>query len=104
MVFDDSALKRLGKQHFGVLFKDDDSNNLANQLKVISLFPTLTVEEDVDRFLDPITSQEVEEVLKGLKKRKSMARMVGLLNSFCLFLILLGMNWFWLQNMPVLEG
>ena len=68
---EDPTLKRMGEQHFGGLFQDDDSTNLEDQLKVIILFPTLTVEEDVDRFLDPITSQEVEAVLKGFKKDKS---------------------------------
>ena len=71
LVAEDSTLKRLGEHHFWGLFKDDDSTNLEDQLKVINLFLTLTMEEDVDRFLDLITSQEVEAVLKGFKKDKS---------------------------------
>ena len=70
MVTEDLALKHLGEQHFGELFEDDGSTNFADQLKVIRLFPTLTEDGDVDAFLEPITSQEVEVVLKGFKKDK----------------------------------
>ena len=37
---------------------------------MIRLFPTLIEKEDVDRFLEPITIQEVEAILKGFKKDK----------------------------------
>ena len=70
LVSEDLSLKHLGKQHFSELFEDGGSTNIADQLKVIRLFPTLTEEEDVDRFLEPISSQEVEVVLKGFKKGK----------------------------------
>ena len=68
---EDLALKQLGKHHFSDLFGDDKSTNIADQLKVISLFPNMTTDEDIDRFLKPITAQEVEAVLKGFKKDKS---------------------------------
>ena len=95
MVSDDLALKWLGEQHFRVLFQDDDTTNLVDQLKVIRLFPTLIEVEDVDSFLEPITSQEVEVVLKEFKKDKALGQMDGLWNSFWPFSILLGMNWSW---------
>ena len=67
----DLALKQLGKQHFSDLFGDDKSTNIADQLKVISLFPHMTTKEDIHRFLKPISVKEVEAVLKGFKKDKS---------------------------------
>ena len=44
--------------------------NIVDQLKVIIIFPNMTVDEDIDCFLKPITIQEVETVLKGFKKDK----------------------------------
>ena len=70
-VSEDLALKQLGKQHFSDLFGDDKSTNIADQLKVISLFPRMTTDDDIDSFLKPISAQEVEVVLKGFKKDKS---------------------------------
>ena len=70
-VSEDLALKQLGKQHFSDLFGDDKSTNIADQLKVISLFPRMTTDDDIDSFLKPISAQEVEAVLKGFKKDKS---------------------------------
>ena len=67
MVSDDDSLKKLGRQHFSELFKDDKATNIVDQLKVIRLFPTLTQDKDVDSFLEPITLQEVDVVLKGFK-------------------------------------
>ena len=55
LVIDDASLKKLGRQHFNDLFKDDKATNIANQLKVISLFPTLTQDKDAVSFLEPIT-------------------------------------------------
>ena len=72
LVSEDAPLKQLGKQHFCDLFKDDRTSNITHQLKVIKLFPTLTEKEDVDQFLEPIFIQEVEVVLKGFKKDKSL--------------------------------
>ena len=54
-MFEDLALKQLGKQHFSDLFGDDKSTNIADQLKVISLFPHMTTEEHINRFLKPIS-------------------------------------------------
>ena len=71
VVSEDAPLKQLGKQHFSDLFQDDGSTNISDQLKAIRIFPTLTEKEDVDQFLEPITTQEVEVVLKGFKKDKS---------------------------------
>ena len=71
MVSDDAPIKQLGKQHFSDLFEDDRTTNITDQLKVIRLFPTLIEKEDVDWFLEPISIQEVEVVLKGFKKDKS---------------------------------
>ena len=71
LVSDDVSLKKLSKQHFSDLFMDDKSLNIANQLKVIRLFPTFTPEEEVNSILEPVTLQEVEVVLKGFKKDKS---------------------------------
>ena len=70
-VFEDFALKLLGKQHFSELFGDDKTSNIVDQLKVIRIFPNMTLEEDIDCFLKPISFQEVEAVLKGFKKDKS---------------------------------
>ena len=61
----------LGKQHFSELFGDDKTSNIADQLKVIRLFLNMTLKEDIDCFLKPISIQEVEAVLKGFKKDKS---------------------------------
>ena len=61
----------MGKQHFNNLFQDDGYAKISDQLKVTRLFPTLTEKGYVDRFLEPITIQEVEVVLKGFKKDKS---------------------------------
>ena len=69
-----------------------------------SLFPTLRVEEDVDRFLDPITSQEVEVVLKGFKKDKIPSLNGWPVELFLFFFILLGKNWCWLFNRIILVG
>ena len=69
-ISEDSALKFLGKQHFSDLFGDDKTSNIADQLKVIRLFPNMTIDEDIDCFLKPISIQEVEAVLKGFKKDK----------------------------------
>ena len=99
MVFKDLALKHLGELHFGELFEDDGSTNFADQLEVIRLLPTLTEVEDVDNFLEPITSPEVEAVLKGFKKDKIPSP--DMWNSFWPFSILLGMNWSWLLNKHV---
>ena len=42
LVSKDIALKKMGKKHFSDVFMDDKSTNIADQLKVIRLFPTLT--------------------------------------------------------------
>ena len=99
-----TLLKQLGERHFGELFKDDDSTNLVDQLKLIRPFPTLTEEEDVDSFLEPITSQEVEEVLKGFKKDKIPGPDGWPIELFQAFFDLIGMNWSWLLNKHVLGG
>ena len=70
-VSEDPALKQLGKQHFSDLFGDNKSTNIADQLRVISLFPNMTTDEDIDCFLKPIFALEVEAILKGFKKDKS---------------------------------
>ena len=70
-VSEDMALKQLGKQHFSDLFGDDKSTNIADQLKVVRLFPHMTTDEDIEHFLKPISAQEVEAGLKGFKKDKS---------------------------------
>ena len=49
------ALKFLGKQHFSDLFGDDKSTNIADQLRVIRLFPNMTIDADIDCFLKPIS-------------------------------------------------
>ena len=41
-VSEDPTLKLVGKQHFSVLFGDDKSTNIADQLRVIRLFPNMT--------------------------------------------------------------
>ena len=64
--------KLLGKQHFSSLFGDDKSTNIADQLRVIRLFPCMTSDDDIDCFLKPITIQKVEAVLRGFKKDKSL--------------------------------
>ena len=71
-VSEDPELKLLGKQHFSSLFSDDKYTNIADQLRVIRIFPHMTSDEDVDYFLKPITIQEVEAVLRGFKKDKSL--------------------------------
>ena len=67
----DAALKKMGKKHFSDVFMDDRSTNIADQLRVIRMFPTFTLDEEVNYFLEPITIQEVEAVLKWFKKDKS---------------------------------
>ena len=62
----------MGVQHFSELFFDDGKTNIEAQLNVIRLFPSFIQEEDHDIFLSAFTVQEVEDVLKGLKKDKSL--------------------------------
>ena len=45
----------LGKQHFSELFGDDKTSNIADQLKVIRLFPNMPIDENIDCFLKPIS-------------------------------------------------
>ena len=74
---DESHLKKLGELHFSDLFKDDRTTNIADQLKVISIFPSFVHKEDVGIFHSEITLQEVEVALKCLKKDKIPRLMVG---------------------------
>ena len=68
---EDATLQKTGKKHFSDVFMDDMSTNIGAQLRVIRLFLTFTQDEEVNCFLEPITIQEVEAVLKGFKKDKS---------------------------------
>ena len=72
MVEEEAQLKQLAVQHFAKLFKYDGSNNIKDQLKVIILFPTFVQEEERDCFCSAITLAEIESVLKGFKKDKSL--------------------------------
>ena len=69
---EDATLKKMGKKHFSDVFMDDRSTNIVDQLRVIRLFSTFTQDEEVNCFLEPITIQEVEAILKGFKKDKSL--------------------------------
>ena len=60
----------MGKKHFSDVFMDDRSINIDDQFRFIRLFLTFTQDEEVNCFLEPITIQEVEAVLKGFKKDK----------------------------------
>ena len=66
------ALKKLGKEHFSYLFSDDKSFDIAEQLNVVRLFLHMTTDEDINCFLKPISGPEVEAVLRGFKKDKSL--------------------------------
>ena len=69
---DDSKLHSLGVQHFSELFSDDGKTNIKAQLKVVRLYPSFVQEEDRELFLTAFTLQDVEGVLKGFKKDKSL--------------------------------
>ena len=77
LVSNDESLKNMGKQHFSELFMDDKSSNIADQLKVIRLFSTFTQTKEVNCFLEPVTIQKVEAVLKGFKKDKRARWLLG---------------------------
>ena len=87
---EDSTLKMLSKQHFSDLFNDDKKTNIVDQLKVIRLFLNMTVEEDIDCFLKPISIQEVEAVIKGFKKDKSPSPNGWPVELFLAFIDLVG--------------
>ena len=76
--------------HFSDLFMDDKGTNITKQLEVISLFPKLVLDEEVDCFLQPITLLEVESILKGFKNDKSHGPDGWLVEFFLAFFDLIG--------------
>ena len=83
---------------------DDKSSNIADQLKVIRLFPTFTQEEEVNSFLEPVTLQEVEVVLKGFKKDKSPRLDGWPVEFFLAFFDLIGEELTSAAEQAILEG
>ena len=72
LIEDEAQLKLLGVSHFLSLFSDDGQTNIDDQLKVIRLFPSFVLEEEKESFLSDFSLSEIEGVLKGFKKDKSL--------------------------------
>ena len=55
------------------MFTDDGATDIEDQIKFIRIFPTFVQEDEKECFLDDFTLAEIESVLKGFKKDKSLS-------------------------------
>lgn len=66
-----NKLAHLGITHFRNLYKSPREENLLDIINVANHFPRFVEEEDVETLTHPVTAEELEGVLKWLKKDKS---------------------------------
>jgi hypothetical protein len=66
-----NKIARLGISHFRELYKCPPEANLPDIFQVASHFPRFAEEEDVELLSAPVTTGELEGILKWFKKDKS---------------------------------
>ena len=72
VIDDERSLKDLGKSHFEHIFQDEGLTSLDQQLKVISLFPRMILDEYSSCLTSQVTLNEIEHSLKSFKKDRSL--------------------------------
>ena len=72
MVYDQRSIKKVERIHFANFFKDSNTSNICDQLDIIKRFPSFFSEADCQYISRAITMDEVETILKGFSKDKSL--------------------------------
>ena len=70
LIENDKGIKALGVRYFSNIFKVVNQTNIVAQLKVIHLFPSFFLQEDLESFTCQISLEEVELALKYFKRDK----------------------------------
>ena len=71
-ITNEDALLAEGKRHFARVFNDDTLALLQEKLEVLILYPRYFSAEEADSIGRPVSLDEIEAVLKGFAKDKSL--------------------------------
>jgi hypothetical protein len=71
IITEQGAIKEEAMDYFRHFFKAQTNCNINEQVRVASLFPRMVSDEDVGSLFNPVTLEELKDVLLHFKKEKS---------------------------------
>jgi hypothetical protein len=66
------AIKIEAVRYFSNFYKESEHNSCEDQIAIVRLYPRIVTEEEVNTLESPCTTEEINEVLKGFTKDKSL--------------------------------
>lgn len=65
------AIKKTAFEHFKCFYKEQETPNMADKVKIAGIFPKIFKEEDSISLAQPVTMEELKSVIFKFKKSKS---------------------------------
>jgi hypothetical protein len=65
-------ITKIGREHFGEIYKKDKRVNIAEIVQMTSHFMSFVLEEDNERLMEKVSKGDLEEILYSFKKDKSL--------------------------------